>query len=91
MNAVSQSEALALTKAEQKRLADLANLTGRSPRATLRFVLRDGLDAVEEDVRETLQGEAEGDARQVIAHAQVMAEVRAMVGRSAGRRGKKAA
>ncbi len=91
MSAVLHSEALALTKAEQKRLADLANLTGRSPRATLRFVLRDGFDAVEEDVRETLQGEAEGDAGQVIAHEQVMAEVRAIIGRSAVKRGKKTA
>ena len=59
------------------------------PRATLHFVLRDGFDAVEEDVRETLQGEAEGDAGQVIPHEQVTAEISAMIGRSAARRGKK--
>ena len=90
MNAPSQVETLALTKAEQKRLSNLAQLTGRSPRATLRFVLRDGLDAVEENVRETLKGEAECDAGQVFPHAQVMAEVRAIIGKHSPRRGKKA-
>ena len=90
MNAPSQVETLALTKADQKRLSNLAHLTGRSPRATLRFVLRDGLDAAEEDVRETLKGEAEGDAGQVFPHAQVMAEVRAIIGKPLPKRGKKA-
>ena len=90
MNAPSQVENLALTKAEQKRLSNLAQLTGRSPRATLRFVLRDGLDAVEENVRETLKGEAECDAGQVFPHAQVMAEVRAIIGKRPPKCGKKA-
>ena len=90
MNAPSQVETLALTKAEQKRLSNLAQLTGRSPRATLRFVLRDGLDAIEENVRETLKGEAECDAGQVFTHAQVMAEIRAIVGKRPSKRGKKA-
>ena len=76
-----RTESPALTKAEQKRLSNLAQLTGRSPRATLRFVLRDGLDAVEENERETLKGEAECDAGQVFPHAQVMAEVRAIFGK----------
>ena len=75
-----RTESPALTKAEQKRLSNLAQLTGRSPRATLRFELRDGLDAAEENVCETLKGEAECDAGQVFPHAQVMAEVRAIIG-----------
>ena len=90
MNASTHAESLALTKVEQKRLSNLAHLTGRSPRATLRFVLRAGLDAAEEDVRETLKGEAAGDARQVFPHAQVMAEVRAIIGKPLPKRGKKA-
>ena len=48
---------------------------------TLTDVLCDGLDAAEEDVRETLKGEAECDAGQVLPHAQVMAEVRAIIGK----------
>ena len=90
MKTAARTESPALTKAEQKRLSNLAQLTGRSPRATLRFVLRDGLDAVEENVRETLKGEAECDAGQVFPHAQVMAEVHAIIGRRPPKRGKKA-
>ena len=48
---------------------------------TLTDALRDGLDAADEDVRETLKGEAECDAGQVFRHAQVMAEVRAIFGK----------
>lgn len=91
MSAVLQSEALVPAKAEQRHLANLPQLTGRSPGASLRFVLRDGFDAVEEDVREPLQGKAEGDAGQVIPHEQVMAEVRAIIGHSGPRHAKKAA
>ena len=90
MNAFTHAESLALTKVEQKRLSNLAQLTGRSARATLRLVLRDGLDAAEEDVRETLKGEAECDAGQVFPHAQVMVEMRAIIGKPSAKRGKKA-
>ena len=40
MKTAARTESLVLTKAEQKRLSNLAQLTGRSPRAMLRFVLR---------------------------------------------------
>ena len=90
MNASTQAETLALAKVDQARLERLAALTGRSPRSMLKFVLRDGFDAIEENVRETLKGEAECDAGQVFPHDQVMAEVRAIIGKRAGKRGKKA-
>ena len=35
-----------LPKVTRKRIARLAQTSGRSPAATLRFVLRDGFDAV---------------------------------------------
>ena len=79
-----------LTKTEHRRLERLADLTGRTPRATLRSVLREGLDAAEENVRETLQGEAECDAGQVVPHEQVMAEARAINARRSAGRGNKA-
>ena len=79
MNATTYAESPPLAKIEQKRLSKPAHLTGRSPRARLRVALRDGLDAAEEDVRETLKGEAECDAGRVFSHAQVMAEVRAII------------
>lgn len=89
MNAIFPTEVPALTKAEQRRLERLAGITGRSPRATLRGVLRDGFEVVEENVRETLQGEAECDAGQVVPHEQVMAEARAIIGRHSSARGRK--
>ncbi len=90
MNTVFSTEVPALTKAEQRRLERLAEITGRSPRATLRAVLRDGFDGVEDNVRETLLGEAECDAGHVVPHVQVMAEARAIFGRHSAGRGKKA-
>ena len=90
MNAVFSTEVPALTKAEQRRLETLAEITGRSPSATLRDVLRDGFEVVEVNVRETLQGEAECDAGHVVPHEQVMAEARAIIGRHSEAGGKKA-
>ena len=43
---------LALTPAQQRRIAKLSQLAGRTPESLLRFVLRDGLEATEQDVRE---------------------------------------
>lgn len=40
-----------LPKVVQTRIARLARAAGRSPAATLRFVLRDGFDAVEQRMR----------------------------------------
>ena len=48
------SEMLVLAKTDRKRLERLAILAGRSPRAMLKFVLRDGFDAVEQEIQETL-------------------------------------
>ena len=57
MNAIGTSETLALPKVDQRRLERLAALAGRSPKAMPKFVLRDGFDAVEQDIRETLAAE----------------------------------
>lgn len=45
---------LALAPAQQRRIAKLAQLADRTPESMLRFVLRDGLEATEQDVRETI-------------------------------------
>ncbi len=45
---------LALTTAQQRRLERLAREAKRTPKAMLQFVLRDGFEACEEDVRENL-------------------------------------
>ena len=72
MNAFTEAESIALAKADQKRLQRLAELAGRSPRAMLKFVLQDGFDAVEEDIRETLAAERDAQIHGTIPHAEVM-------------------
>ena len=47
-------------------------------------------NVTEEDMRETLKGEAECDAGQVFPHAQVMDEVRAIIGKHPPKPAKKA-
>lgn len=57
---------LELTPAQRRRIERLAQLAGRTPQLMLRFVLRDGLDATEQDVRETIEADediAESDSR----------------------------
>ena len=82
---------LALTPAQQRRIAKLAQLAGRTPKSMLRFVLRDGLEATEEDVRETIAADEDIDRNGAIPHAKVMARVRATVERHAAKRRPKAA
>lgn len=72
MSDTTQSEVLAVAKGDQKRLEQLAALAGRSPQSMLKFVLRDGFDAVEEDIRETLAAERDIELHGTISHAEVM-------------------
>ena len=82
---------LALTSGQQRRIAKLAQLAGRTPRAMLRFVLRDGLDAAEQDVRETIEADEDIDRNGAISHGKVMAQARAIIERHAAKRRPKAA
>ena len=77
---------LALTPAQQRRIAKLAELAGRTPEAMLRFVLRDGLEATEQDVRETIEADDYVDRNGAIPHDKVMARAKATVERHAARR-----
>lgn len=72
MNASTQAETLALAKGDQKRLERLAGLAGRSPKAMLKFVLRDGFEAVEDDICETLAAEHDMRLRGTVPHVEVM-------------------
>ena len=72
MNASTQAETLALAKGDQRRLERLAGLAGRSPKAMLKFVLRDGFDAVEDEVCESLAGERDIALHGSVPHAEVM-------------------
>jgi predicted transcriptional regulator len=70
---------LALTPAQQRRLERLAREAGRTPKAMLQFVLRDGFVACEEDVRECAASDAEFASGKSIAHKEVMRRSRAMI------------
>jgi hypothetical protein len=61
-----------LPKVAQTRISRLAHASGRSPAAMLRFVLRDGFEAVELSIRENAQSDAEFAADATVAHADVM-------------------
>ena len=71
MNAPSTPEMLALAKGDQKRLERLAALAGRTPRSMLKFVLRDGFEAVERDILETLAAERDVLTYGAVPHAEV--------------------
>lgn len=71
--------AIQLPKVTQNRIAKLAQASGRSPAATLRFVLRDGFDAVERSIQENAQADAEFSAGAIATHADVMADAQKLV------------
>lgn len=91
MNASLQSEALALTRVDQKRLERLAEMAGRSSRSLLKFVLRDGFEAVEQDIRETLAAELDVARHGSVPHADVMRSTQAIIDTAFARKSKKAA
>src|SRR5258706_16383179 len=70
---------LALTTAQQRRLERLAREAGRTSKAMLQFVLRDGFEACEEDVRENLAADAEFASGKSVAHKEAMRRGRAAV------------
>ena len=61
-----------LPKVAQTRISRLAHASRRSPTAMLRFVLRDGFDAVERSIKENAQADAQFAAGATVAHADVM-------------------
>jgi hypothetical protein len=80
-----------LTATQQRRIAKLAQLAGRTPKAMLRFVLRDGLEATEQDVRETIDADRDIDRNGAIPHGEVMARGRATIERHVAKRRRKTA
>ena len=77
---------LALSPAEQQRLDRLARDAGRSPRSMMRFVLRDGFEYSEWQVRESNAAEAEARRIGTIPNDVVMREARATIEAARGRR-----
>src|SRR5438445_7080542 len=76
---------LALTTAQQRRLERLAREAGRTSKAMLQFVLRDGFEACEEDVRENLAAHAELASGKNVTHKQAMRRARSAIGSGRGR------
>jgi predicted transcriptional regulator len=76
---------LALTTAQRRRLERLAREAGRTPQAMLRFVLRDGFETCEEDVRENFAADAEFAAGKSVTHKEAMKRVRSAIESHAGR------
>ena len=63
----------------QAIVARLAHASGRSPVATLRFVLHDGFDAVERSIQENANADAEFATGATATHADVMADAQKLV------------
>ena len=61
-----------LPKVALTRISRLAHASRRSPAAMLRFVLRDGFDAVELSIKENAQADAQFASGATVAHADVM-------------------
>jgi len=82
---------LALTPSEQRRLEKLAKEAGRTPAQILKFVLRDGFDFCEWEVRESRAADESFKRHGAIPHAEVMRQGRAIIDTAHGRRRKQAA
>ena len=82
---------LLLNSAQQRRLKKLARDAGRTPEQTLRFVLRDGFDFCEWEVRESLAAESDAAHYVTIPNDEVQRRASALIQSAHARRRKQAA
>lgn len=82
---------LLLNAAQQRRLKKLAKDAGRTPEQTLRFVLRDGFEFCEWEVRESLAAESDAARNGFPPNDQVQRRVNMLIGFADARRSKQAA
>ena len=82
---------LLLNSAQQRRLKKLALDAGRTPEQTLRFVLRDGFDFCEWEVRESLAAESDAARHGTISNDDVQHRVSTLIESAHARRRKQAA
>ena len=68
-----------LSQTDLRRLEKLASAAGRTPRAVLKFVLRDGFAETEQVVHAVHAGRADVAAGRTRTHATVMGEAAAML------------
>ena len=76
----------ALNQAQQRRLEKLAREAGRPAAETLRFVLRDGFEYCEWEVRESRVADAETKRRGAVPEAEARRRVRQVLDSAHGRR-----
>lgn len=76
---------LALSTTEQRRLERLAAAAGRTPKAMLKHVLRDGFDYCEYVVGAVNQGLDEANAGEMVASSDVRRKARDTIARHAAK------
>ena len=76
----------ALTPAQRRRLEKLARDAGRSAGDTLRFVLRDGFEFCEWEVRESRAADGETKRRGAVPDGEAQRRVRQLIDSAHGRR-----
>lgn len=76
----------ALSPAQQRRVEKLARDAGRSASETLRFVLRDGFEFCEWEVRESRAADAGAGRRAAVPDAEAQRRARQLIDAAHGRR-----
>lgn len=84
-------KSMALTPAQQRRLGKLARDAGRAPKQMMRFVLRDGFDFCEWEVRASLAAEADARKQGWIANQTVMRDAQRIIDAARAGKSRKAA
>ena len=82
---------MALTPAQQRRLEKLARDAERTPTQTLKFVLRDGFDVCEWEVRESRAADYEVKRKGTIPNEQVQRDAQRIIDAARSRKPRKAA
>lgn len=82
---------LALTPAQQRRLEKLAQEAGRTPAQTLKFVLRDGFELCEWEVREAAAADEDAKRKGTIPNEQVQRDAQRIIDAARSRKTRKAA
>jgi len=82
---------ISLSSSQQRRLERLAREAGRSTEQMLKFVLRDGFEYCEWQVRESLASDVQARRLGTTPHETVMRAARDMIESARGRRRRQAA
>ena len=82
---------ISLSRAQQRRLERLAREAGRTPEQTLRFVLRDGFDFCEWEVRASREADSQAKRLGTVSNAEVQRRAQASIDGARSRKARKAA